>query len=1217
MMSSDLQVRDERARRAAHSVFDRPLVVMAGAGTGKTTILVSRILSWCLSPGWEGALQTLEELEPEAAKRGEASEATVARRVLEGVVAITFTEAAAAEMANRVAATLAQIAGGDLAELVWFRPDWLPFEPSTDLLERRARALIGGLDHLTIRTIHSYCRTLLTTYSLEARLATDLQVDAEGRLLRETCHRLVESAAKSSFSTSPDEPLSRLATLGQGPQEVADALYELASRGLTAQALERDPFDRSAVRRVREDLITTCARFQDISGAAIRSQKRSKLALAVAAAVDHSRDAATAAEDADAATLASLLAALADEWTDNLLKRLQEWSSGRFNQSESAALGPLEEPLARAALELHTTLKHLLQIDPLLFDLARRSLQPLMAQLEVELRARGIATFQSLLAGAHRLLKPGSLALARERGRLRQLLVDEFQDTDRLQSEIVQSLALEGDVGKRPGLFVVGDPKQSIYGWRNADLASFDAFVERAKGEGAEVCQLAVNFRSTAAVLEEVERAFHPIMVHREGLQPTFEPLLPHRDPIDFSSSTANDPAAVEYWISWPRCDDSAAPLPDAKADAVAECEALAIAGDIRRLHDEADASWSDFGLLLRATTHLETYLDAFRDHGLPFLVGSSRQYYRRREIIEASSLVRAIIHPVDHVAVVAFLRSATAGLPDAALLRLWATDFPALLTDLAGPSDSGLDQALVLIDEAAKGLDESIPGIDSIEDWQVSVQEAVANLALLRRSFRQDPPDRFVELLRRRLLFDVTETARYLGHYRLANLERFFRRLETSLEERGGDIQAILRSLRRGVSEAEDEKEALPEDAVLDAVQVMTIHGAKGLQFRHVYLAQAHASPPPKRRQSIDLDPRWIPGKPAEYVLFRSPTLGFRQVDEHRQRVESAELVRTLYVAMTRAEDRLVVAGNWPKELAETAPERAKTYLDLLSHRADIPTRPGRLAADCLENGVAFQDSGLARWKFPALGASSGDEIKGAEPVSQSISLQRALSDSRTLADQAVAAGHRMARPFQSSMSSDAGARLERLLDEGREARVEAGRRSGARVVGELIHRLFETWNLQEPPEAEWQRQRKALLADLSTSAPQGELSATTERATELLERIGSGELLQRFTDLQEAVLGREIPVLLAPPDDDTGPTGFYSGAIDLLYRCPESKALIIVDFKTDRIEAAEDLAARAEAYAPQEDLYAAAVQRAMNLESRPDTELWFLWADRRYTRS
>ena len=484
-----------------------------------------------------------------------------------------------------------------------------------------------------------------------------------------------------------------------------------------------------------------------------------------------------------------------------------------------------------------------------------------MAHLESELRASGIATFQSLLIDAHRLLKESPLALARERGRLRQLLVDEFQDTDQLQSEIVRQLALEGDPDKRPGLFVVGDPKQSIYGWRNADLAAFESFVDLAKGQGAKVCHLDVNFRSIPDVLEEVERTFRSTMTYREGLQPDFEPLFAHRDPIDLSSSRSSSRASVEYWISWPRTDDSPAPLPGSKVDDVAECEAKAIARDIRHLHDEADTPWSDFGLLLRATTHLETYLDAFRNHGLPFVVGSSKQYYRRREIIEASALVRAIIHPVDHVALVAFLRSATAGLPDAALLRLWGSELPALLTELTDPGEAGLEKALALVETVAGELDDSIPGIDNIENWHLSVQEAIINLALLRRSFRRDPPDRFVELLRRRLLFDVTEAARYLGHYRLANLERFFRQLEIALEERGGDIQAILRTLRRGVADADDEKEALPEEAAVDAVQVMTIHGAKGLQFRHVYVAQAHASPPPKRRQLVDLDPQWTPG--------------------------------------------------------------------------------------------------------------------------------------------------------------------------------------------------------------------------------------------------------------------------------------------------------------------------------------------------------------------
>ena len=749
------------------------------------------------------------------------------------------------------------------------------------------------------------------------------------------------------------------------------------------------------------------------------------------------------------------------------------------------------------------------------------------------------------------------------------------------------------------------------------DLTSFDAFVERAKEEGAEVGHLSVNFRSTPAVLEEVERAFRPIMAYRRGLQPDFEPLLAHRDPVDISSTPSSDHAPIEYWISWPRPEDSSAPQPGSKVDEVAECEAAAIARDIRRLHDEAAAAWTDFGLLLRATTHLETYLDAFREHGLPFVVGSSKQYYRRREIIEASALVRAIIHPLDHVALVAFLRSVTAGLPDAALLRLWGSDFPVLLTEMTGPADSRLDQALGLVEEVAHELDDAIPGIDSIVDWQISVQEAIAGLALLRQSFRQDPPDRFLELLRRRLLFDVTEAARYLGHYRLANLERFFRQLEIALEERGGDIQAILRTLRRAVAESEEESEALPEEAVVDAVQVMTIHGAKGLQFRHVYLAQAHASPPAKRRHTIDLDPRWIPGEAADYVLFAHPTLGFQQVDEHRRRVESAELVRTLYVAMTRAEDRLVVAGNWPDELPSLPPEQARTYLDLLRHRHDLPAAPGRLLGDCIEDGETFQDTGFARWRFPGLGKPNGERVRAGRQISMAVPLALAQSDSRALFEHTLVAGRRMARPFQGSMSADAGARLERLLDEGDESRVGSSQRDGARAVGELIHRLFETWDLDERPEDEWERQQKTLLARLSTLVPASELRAATERATKLLARIGHGELLKRFIELRQTVLGREIPVLLAPPSEDAGPTAFYSGAIDLLYRSPESEAPVIVDFKTDWVESDEDLAARAEVYASQEDLYAAAVQRAMKLERRPHTELWFLWADRRYVRS
>jgi ATP-dependent exoDNAse (exonuclease V) beta subunit len=99
--------------------------------------------------------------------------------------------------------------------------------------------------------------------------------------------------------------------------------------------------------------------------------------------------------------------------------------------------------------------------------------------------------------------------------------------------------------------------------------------------------------------------------------------------------------------------------------------------------------------------------------------------------------------------------------------------------------------------------------------------------------------------------------------------------------------------------------------------------------------------------------------------------------------------------------------------------------------------------------------------------------------------------------------------------------------------------------------------------------------------------------------------------------VLGREVPVLLQPQNGSTEPVGFYSGAIDLLYREPGTASPIIVDFKTDRVEAEADLASRAEVYAAQEDLYAEVVRRLMDLDTRPGTELWFLWADRRWTRA
>ena len=125
------------------------------------------------------------------------------------------------------------------------------------------------------------------------------------------------------------------------------------------------------------------------------------------------------------------------------------------------------------------------------------------------------------------------------------------------------------------------------------------------------------------------------------------------------------------------------------------------------------------------------------------------------------------------------------------------------------------------------------IPGIERIAAWDENLIWALEVLAALRESFQRDPYDVFVERLRTSLLLDATEAARYLGVFRLANLDRFFRTLQEAMDARGNDPQVILRSLRKSISEGREAEEGRPKEAAENAVQVMTVHGSKGLHGR------------------------------------------------------------------------------------------------------------------------------------------------------------------------------------------------------------------------------------------------------------------------------------------------------------------------------------------------------------------------------------------------
>jgi ATP-dependent helicase/nuclease subunit A len=1211
MTESSLRAADLAARRAAQTRFGRPLVLQAGAGTGKTTTLIGRLLAWSLGEGWERAARRLaERIEKKTGRRGEEGPDRVAAEVLGRVVAITFTEAAAAEMAGRAARELAALASGAPP------PDWLEASvlPPASELAPRARALLGTLDHLAVRTIHAFCRGLLADHPLEARVHPDLTIDADGRLVEEVVRETVEDALRSGYGDPGDPHLLALASRGFGPPEIVEALAGLLQGGLPAAVLAEDPFGPEALREIRGRLAGTCGAVHRLIAPRLGSTKARnawKIEEALGALI-------VRLAERPEASIGDLV-----EWVDellpeNLVDHLKKWRK-RLEGAEAEMFGEVQAELAAASAALAQFLEHLRGFDPELMEHGRRALAPLLARVERELRSRGIASFDFLLAGAESLLAGHQEVRRQVRRRIDQLLVDEFQDTDRIQCDLLRWIALDGPAEERPGLFLVGDPKQSIYGWRNADLRAYDGFVTLVEAAGGEVMSLALNFRSVPVILDEVARVVEPVMRPKRGLQPPFEPLLPcdrRKDDPGFRRGPAFR-APVEHWISWRRDQAWKTQAVDAT-----EIETAALADDVRALHEEHGVAWSEIAVLLRGIGDLDLYLEAFRRARVPFAVGRDKQYYRRREVIEAAALVRSVLDPGDHLALLTVLRSSSVGVPDAALIPLWNRQFPRLMTELRSPAPEALAGPRRAIEGAVKAVPRDVPGIERVRGWERNLLAMVENLALLRRAFETETADAFVERLRRLTLIEATESARYLGPYRLANLERFFRQVLTAIEESGGDATAILRVLRRSVAEAREAEEGRPKDSSEDAVQVLTIHGAKGLDFEHVYLVQLHKVAPGDR------GPRTEAGRSGdgfEYRLFGAPTPGFDRIEAERREVEAAERVRLLYVAMTRAKDRLVLAGSWP-EPAEPRPwDHARNPLDLLLSRRDPPGRLPDLwdqalqAAGGNQPAWAFPDPAGVLWKFPALRPPAEPGI-AAEPERPSLPGPEEIKlVSRVLETERVRAGERMKRPFGGAASEEAHALLreqqaERQAETPPERNGRRGRpgkdREAAMAAGGAIHRALEEWDLLDDPRRELERQRHLLPAYLAALVEGDELKRALPLAESLLETFVAGPLLARLRRLKDHVLARELPVLLPPGDGEHVPVGAVTGAIDLLYRDPDDGRIVIADYKTDEVESEEELRARAAVYASQGEVYARAVREALEMEEAPRFELWFLRA-------
>ncbi|MDH3745507.1 MAG: UvrD-helicase domain-containing protein, partial [Acidobacteriota bacterium] len=1134
------------------------------------------------------------------------------------------TEAAAAEMASRLAERLAEFARHGEIEERWLDTTLLPGEIDRGELSARARALLGSLERLTVSTVHAFCNLLLRRHALALGLDPAFRIDARETLVEDVSREVVERATRDAYAREEESPLLELAANGIGPRRVVEALTRFTAEGTPAAVLSESTFSDEEVGRLVSELRRDISELLDVAGETFRAIGRSDLPRRIAVALEATLELLDSLPENSLSATTALSRGLGELWEKTLLERVGNWQRSKFLVSEGNAFGEDSARISELAGRL-SHIDHLTKVDPVRLELARRALAPLLEEVQEQLQVRGIATFQDLLVLTRQLLTD-SRVRSIERRRIRQLLVDEFQDTDEIQCDIVRYLSLDGATNERPGLFVVGDPKQSIYAWRNADLAAYEGFVQRALKEGGERFALVRNFRSAPAILAEVDRAIAPVMREEAGTQPPFEPLLPGKPADDIKGRGDGNRSSVEYWLSWDRDLLTSRQTPGGRAT---EIEAHAIAEDILSLRREQNLPWNEFALLFRATTNLDDYLETFRAAGIPFVVTSDKQYYRRREVIEAAALVRAIVQPVDHVALLTFLRSVAVGVPDAALIPLWRQGLPGLLTELQGPDETdSLRKIDAAIESAVEQTPDDVPGLDRVAGWDISLRAAVRSLATLRHSMRTEPIDRFVERLRTTLLIEALEAARYLGAYRVANLERFFRRLEEALAEGHGEIQSVLRALRRSVTQAREDEEALPKEAAENAVQIMTIHKAKGLEFGHVYVVQLHSRGRQSEHGENDADRREPESGPRQYVLLKSPSLRWDRVENERVRIAAAEQVRTLYVAMTRAERRLVLVGNWSLKPTPPSGVGVPAHLKLLAHRAPFPAGMRQLATEIEDPKVGFKDPHGATWKIPHLAAVDGDSEPPFETPLELPSAATIRAWSRDLAALGSEAKTRMERTLVSAASALSEKNLDGVSEkdaEDADSASVAGDDESARglsrpvlqTIGRVIHQALENWDFGNDMNSEWERQNGWAEEELGRKL-EGEMRDPAQRfSRELLTRMRAGKLLPRLTGSASQILARELP-LVAPPridsdgdGDAAGPIAAVTGTIDLLLRDKDGEFLI-VDFKTDELETADELGSRAEIYRSQLEAYRDAVQSAFALGTPPRAELWFLWADR-----
>lgn len=812
------------------------LCVDASAGSGKTRVLVERIV------------KLLD---------GEAD--------LDDVVAITFTDAAAAEMRERLRDRCRQMESHD--------------DPA---VMSRWRGIARRVETARISTIHAFCAGLLRENALRLGIDPDFSLldEAESFLMREDVARKTVHRLLSEENPEAQQAAAELGTAGllrhvealladSGSQEFLAEYAGLDTDALLAQWGQRAETAWLGQMRVLphcngyRNLLADLRAFE--GQCHNNSDSREVLRCRMIDALGKMKVASNKAEYLD---LLGRLAskpekrAASKNWSSpETMKQLTKVQDRAKKFAEDYAPYEPTDALALEAAEL----------SRVLCSVGAAAL----VAYEEDKERRNAMDFGDLICRACATLRENEGIRERVARGIGHLLVDEFQDTDAAQYEIVRLLS---QANPDLQVFIVGDAKQSIYGWRGAEVDVFQQ--ARAKADGA--IQLHENYRTVPEVLAFVNDFFAREVLLWQ-VEPQYQPMRPQRSAVDAHR--------VEFLI--PESPDGA--KMNATAYRLLEAELIAgrlagmVGGGSTTINEggmDRPVRFGDMALLFRSYSDIHLYERMLRERGVPYQVVAGKGYYDLQEVRDVVNILRVSADPWDEMALLAFLRGPMAGLRDDSLVLL--------------ASERPLAKAFYDADY----LPQSFPQAEELTRARELVEDLHA-----RRAMRLDD---YLRHVLDRTGYEAILLNQFLGLRKAGNVRKLIRLAEQFSRSRAPRLSSFIRYLDEVGSKPIREGEAALESSASDAVTLMTIHSSKGLEFPVVVLPDL-ARPPRNSGDGL----RYVTStRLGLSVKVENPDggdlrgSGFHRILENEEEFRrEAERARLLYVAMTRAREWLFLA--------------------------------------------------------------------------------------------------------------------------------------------------------------------------------------------------------------------------------------------------------------------------------------------------------------------